>query len=74
MVDFLMWLKFTEQFNTDRAINPFYIPIFEIFLEDYVVVQVPAHLLNDLILSINEIGSDRFDFSFDRLIFMLDGG
>lgn len=74
MIDFLVRLELTEHIDTDWAVNPFDIPIFVIFLEYYVVIQVPGDLLNDLVLGIDEIGSDRLGFSFDGLIFMLDGG
>lgn len=74
MVDFLVGLELAEQFDTDRAVNPFEIPISEVLLENYVVVEVPADLLNHFVLGIDEVGSDGPCFSFDGLVFVLDGG
>lgn len=74
MIDFLVRLKLTEHFDTYRAVNPFYIPIFHVLLKYYVKVQVPADLLNDLILSINQVGNYWFDSSFHRFVFMFNGG
>lgn len=73
MIDFLMRLKFAEQFDTDRTVYPFDIPVSEILLINYVVVEVPADLLDNFILSIYQIGRDWSQSSFEGFVFMLDG-
>lgn len=71
MIDFLMRLQFIKHLDWNSTISPFYIPIFDIFLDEKIVVQIKANLFDYLILCIDEIGSDGFRFAF---MWFIDGG
>ena len=74
MIDFLMGLEFAEQLDTYRTVHPFQVPVSEVLFEYYVMVEVPAYLLNDLVLGIDDVDRDWPCLSLYGLVFMFDGG
>lgn len=67
MIYFLMRLHFAEGIDADGSVDPFYVPALQIFLHYDVVVEVPADLLDDLVLSVDQSDGDRSTSAFVRL-------
>jgi hypothetical protein len=58
MVDFLVGLQLAENFDRNCRISPLDIPAFEVLLDDDVIVEVVADLLNYLVLGVDEVGNN----------------
>ena len=69
-----MRLQFAEQVYADRSIDPFEVPVFEIFFDDDLKIEIPANLFDDLILCVDKVDGDGFDSFFAVFMFMFDGG